>query len=125
MKLDVKKQTALLLTLSALLLSPPLALAAEVTVFAAASLTDALNQLAGAYEKKSGDKLIFNFGASSQLARQIEEGAPADVFFSADEAKMDALEKQDLLLTETRKSRLSNTLVIVVAADSSLKISTP
>jgi molybdate transport system substrate-binding protein len=124
MKLDVENRTVLLF-IAALLFSAPLVLAAEVTVFAAASLTDALNQLAGAYEKQSGDKLIFNFGASSQLARQIEEGAPADVFFSADEAKMSALEKQDLLLTGTRKSRLSNTLVIVVAADSDLKIRSP
>ena len=102
-------------------MAPALA-AAEVSVFAAASLADVLNQLAKSYEKQSGDKLVFNFGASSLLARQIQEGAPADVFFSADEAKMDALEKQDLLLPGTRKSRLSNTLVIVVASDSSLKI---
>jgi molybdate transport system substrate-binding protein len=99
--------------------------AAQVNVFAAASLTDALNQLAPAYEKQSGDKLVFNFAASSTLARQIEEGAPADVFFSADEAKMDALEKKDLLAPGTRKSLLSNTLVIVVAGDSPLKITSP
>lgn len=99
--------------------------AAEVSVFAAASLTDALNQIASVYQKQSGDKLTFNFGASSLLARQIQEGAPADVFFSADEAKMDALEKKDLLLKETRKSRLSNRLVIVVPADNDLKISSP
>ena len=125
MKLDVKSRMVPLLILSTLLLWAPLALAAEVTVFAAASLTDALSQLARSYEKHSGDKLIFNFGASSLLARQIQEGAPADVFFSADEAKMDALEKQDLLLTGTRKSRLSNTLVIVVAVESNLKINSP
>jgi molybdate transport system substrate-binding protein len=94
-------------------------------VFAAASLTDALNQLAKTYEKQSRDKLVFNFGASSLLALQIGEGAPADVFFSADEAKMDELQKQDLLLPGTRKSRLSNTLVIVVASDSPLKITSP
>ena len=49
--------------------------ATEVTVFAAASLTDSLKEIAAAYEKESGDKIIFNFGASSTLARQIEEGA--------------------------------------------------
>jgi molybdate transport system substrate-binding protein len=116
----VNKQIVLLV-LASVFLAPSL-LAAEVSVFAAASLTDALNQLAGPYPKQSGDKLVFNFGASSLLARQIQEGAPADVFFSADEAKMDALEKSDLLLKGTRKSRLSNTLVIVVAKDSGLKI---
>lgn len=99
--------------------------AAELSVFAAASLTDALNQIADAYQKQSSDKLAFNFAASSLLARQIQEGAPADVFFSADEAKMDALQNKDLLLKGTRKSLLSNTLVIVVAADNNLKIGSP
>jgi molybdate transport system substrate-binding protein len=93
--------------------------AAELTVYAAASLTDALKEIAAAYEKQSGDKLQFNFSASSMLARQIEEGAPADLFFSADEAKMDALEKKDLLLPGTRRSLLSNLLVIVVPTDAS------
>ena len=91
--------------------------AGEVTVFAAASLTDALKEIAATYEKKSGDKIVFNLGASSMLARQLEEGAPADIFFSADEAKMDAVEKKGLIFKETRKSRLSNSLVIVVAAE--------
>jgi molybdate transport system substrate-binding protein len=93
--------------------------AAELTVHAAASLSDAMNEIGPVYEKESGDKLRFNFGASSMLARQIEEGAPADLFFSADEAKMDALEKKDLLLPGTRHSLLSNLLVIVVPADAS------
>lgn len=93
------------------------ALAADLTVFAAASLTDSLKVIAAAYEKQTGDKVTFNFGASSTLARQIEEGAPADIFFSADEAKMDSLEKKGLLVEGTRTSRLSNTLVIVVAAE--------
>jgi molybdate transport system substrate-binding protein len=93
--------------------------AAELTVYAAASLTDAMKEIGPAYEKESGDKLQFNFGASNMLARQIEEGAPADLFFSADEAKMDALEKKDLLLAGTRRSLLSNLLVIVAPADAS------
>jgi molybdate transport system substrate-binding protein len=93
--------------------------AAELTVHAAASLTDAMNEIGPAYEKRSGDRLQFNFGASSMLARQIEEGAPADLFFSADEAKMDALEKKNLLVPGTRRSLLSNLLVIVIPADAS------
>jgi molybdate transport system substrate-binding protein len=96
--------------------------AAEVRVFAAASLTDALKQIAVAYEINSRDKIIFNLGASSFLARQIEEGAPADIFFSADEDWMNQLEKKNLIIKETRRSLLSNSLVIVVADDSSLKI---
>ena len=91
--------------------------AAELTVFAAANLTDALKEIGAVYEKQSGDRIIFNFSASSTLARQIEEGAPADIFFSADEAKMDGLEKKGLILKDTRKSRLSNSLVIVVPAE--------
>jgi molybdate transport system substrate-binding protein len=96
--------------------------AADLLVFAAASLTDSVKEIAGDYTKQTGRKILFNFGASSTLARQIEEGAPADIFFSADEAKMDGLEKKGLILPGTRKSRLSNSLVIVVAADSSLQI---
>ena len=96
--------------------------AAELNVFAAASLTDALKEIGANYEKRSADTVAFNFGASSLLARQIEQGAPADVFFSADEAKMDHLDKKDLVLEGTRKSRLSNSLVIVTAADSEIKI---
>jgi molybdate transport system substrate-binding protein len=94
--------------------------AAELTVHAAASLTDAMKEIGAAYEKESGDKLQFNFGASSALARQIEEGAPADLFLSADEAKMDLLEQKGLLLSGTRRSLLSNLLVIVVAADATV-----
>jgi len=103
----------------AVLLVPSLH-AAEIHVFAAASLTDALKEIAVDYEKKTGDKLQFNFAASSVLARQIEEGAPADLFFSADEPKMDALDKKGLLVAGTRKSILSNSLVIVVPTDSAL-----
>src|ERR1043166_8081165 len=100
----------------AILLSGMLVHAAEITVSAAASLSDALKEIAAAYEKQSGDRIHYSFSASSLLARQIEAGAPVDLFFSADEAKMDELEKKGLILKETRRSRLSNTLVLVVAA---------
>ena len=99
--------------------------AADLHVFAAASLTECLKDIAAGYEKKSGDRIVFNFAASSLLARQIEEGAPADIFFSADEAKMDGLQAKGLILKETRKSRLSNSLVIVVAADKGAAILNP
>lgn len=97
--------------------------AVEITVFAAASLADSLKEIAANYEKKSGDKIVFNLGGSSMLARQIEEGAPADIFFSADESKMDGLQAKGLILNETRKSRLSNSLVIIVAAKGGAAIS--
>jgi len=119
------KRILSLLVVSLFLLGQSALHAAEVTVFAATRLTDALKETATAYEKQSGDKILFNFGASSLLERQIEEGAPADIFFSADEAKMDSLDKKDLILKETRKSRLSNSLVIVTSADSDLKITSP
>jgi len=91
--------------------------ATQITVFAATSLTESLKEIAATYEKQSGDKVVFNFAASGTLARQIEAGAPADIFFSADEAKADALEKKGLLVQETRKSLLGNTLVIVAPPD--------
>ena len=96
--------------------------ATEVTVFAAASLTDSLREIAAEYAKQSGDKIIFNFGASSTLARQIEAGAPADLFFSADEAQMDRLAKRDLIDAATRQDRLGNSLVVVVPNDGPLVI---
>src|SRR5262249_55867345 len=82
-------------------------------------------EIASNYEKKHDDKIVFNFGASSFLARQIREGAPADIFFSADEAKMDDLERDGLVLKETRRSLLSNSLVIVVAAENAAAVSCP
>jgi molybdate transport system substrate-binding protein len=116
------KQLARIILATAVLPTTTLLRASEVTVFAAASLIDSLKEIAANYEKQSGDKIVFNFGASSMLARQIEAGAPADIFFSADEAKMDALENKGLILNETRTSRLSNSLVIVVAAEGGARI---
>jgi molybdate transport system substrate-binding protein len=93
-------------------------LAITIHVSAAASLTDALQEIASRYS----DKVVFNFGASSILARQIEEGAPADVFISADELKMDDLQRRGLIVKKSRRSILSNALVVVVPSDSKLKI---
>jgi molybdate transport system substrate-binding protein len=99
--------------------------AAEVRVFAAASLSEALTEIGAAYEKTSGDDLSFNFSASSLLARQIEAGAPADLFLSADEAKMNVLHIQKLIVPPTRVSLLSNTLVVVVPARGDTSIRGP
>lgn len=93
-----------------------------VLVFAAASLTDALKEIAASRGIAGGESVVFNFAASSLLARQIREGAPADVFLSADEAQMDGLERAGLVVPGTRRSILSNTLVAVVPPDSALRI---
>src|SRR5262249_5366881 len=79
-------------------------------------------EIAANYEKQSSDKIVFNFGASSLLARQITERAPADIFVSADEAKMDDLQRAGLIVSETKRDLLSNSLVIVVPNDSQLVI---
>jgi molybdate transport system substrate-binding protein len=98
------------------------ATAETISVFAAASLTDSLKEIAAGYANTSGDKVVFNFAASSFLARQVEEGAAADIFFSADEERVDALQGGGLIAPGTRKSHLYNTLVVVVAADSDLQL---
>ncbi|MBK8479153.1 MAG: molybdate ABC transporter substrate-binding protein [Opitutaceae bacterium] len=106
-----------ILSLAAATLLALAASAAEVTVFAAASLSDALKELAPVYTKATGDTLRFNFGASGALARQIKEGAPADVILSADELRVDQLEKAGLLAAGTRRTVLANLLVVVVSAE--------
>jgi molybdate transport system substrate-binding protein len=98
------------------------ATAANLRVSAASSLTDALHDIAKIYERDTHDTLLFDFGASSTLARQIAEGAPSDVFISADELKMDQLQQRGFIVKASRRSILSNTLVIIVPSDSNLKI---
>jgi len=97
--------------------------AGEILVFGAASLTESLQEIGKLYESKTGTVVRFSFGASSDLARQIQAGAPADVFFSADTAKMDALERAGLVHKEDRREFLSNVLVVVVSNESNLRIS--
>jgi molybdate transport system substrate-binding protein len=111
--------------LAALLGSAAAAPAQELLVFGAASLTESLQEIGKAFELKEAVKVRFSFGASSDLARQIQAGAPADVFFSADTAKMDTLEKAGLVRHEDRREFLSNCLVIVVASASPLSIQKP
>lgn len=99
--------------------------AAEILVSAAASLTDALTEIGKAYESNGKARVRFNFGSSSELARQIDEGAPADIYFSADLEKMDALERKGRIDPATRKNLLSNRLVLVVPQDSKLNLRAP
>ena len=102
-----------------------MARADEVVVSAAASMKDALAELAPLCAKQTGVTLTPNLGASGVLARQIEAGAPADLFISADEATMDEVEKAGLLLAGTRAQLVGNILVIVVPKDSTLKVDGP
>jgi molybdate transport system substrate-binding protein len=106
------------LAVSALALSLP-ALAAEPVVFAAASLKNALDEAAAAFKEKTGVAVTINYAASSALAKQIEEAAPADIFFSADLAWMDYLDERDLIKKETRVTLLGNSIVLVAPKDSS------
>lgn len=92
-----------------------LAHAADITVSAAASLSNAFGELGRAFEAQHpGDKIVLNFAASDVLLRQIEQGAPADVFASADEATMDRAAA--LIEPGTRRDFAGNTLVLIVAA---------
>lgn len=88
-----------------------------VLVFAAASLTDALRALGAQWAATGKPAPRFSFAASSALARQIEQGAPADLFMSADEPWMDYLAARNLIVPETRTSPLGNALVLVAAAN--------
>jgi molybdate transport system substrate-binding protein len=88
-----------------------------VTVFAAASLTDAMKQVADTYKAKSGVSITLSFGASSTLAQQIDQGAGADVFMSADSEWMDFLQKNGRIADGTRKDLLGNELVLVAGRD--------
>ena len=93
--------------------------AAPLTVFAAASLQDALRAIEPAWRDASpgNPPLRFSFAASSALARQIEQGAPADLFASADEPWMDYLQQRNLIAPATRVSPLANALVLVAPAN--------
>jgi molybdate transport system substrate-binding protein len=103
-------------------LLPPGARAQEVTVFAAASLTDAMKDIAAKWTEAGHKPPTLSFGASSTLARQIEQGAPANLFASADEKWMDYLAEKKLIVPETRKDLLGNDLVLVVPADKKLQV---
>ncbi len=94
----------------------------EITVFAAASLKNALDAAAADYLTKSGKKVVASYAASSALAKQIEQGAPADIFISADLAWMDYVAKANLIKPDTRANLLGNRLVVVAPASSTAKL---
>ncbi len=93
----------------------------SVTIFAAASLKNALDVAAEAYKAASGVEIKISYAASLTLARQIEAGAPADLFISADAASMDYLADRKLIKAETRADLLGNSLVVVAPKSSPLE----
>jgi molybdate transport system substrate-binding protein len=108
-----------------LMLAASVSMAGEVVVSAAASLSDALRDVAAKYEKRTGDHVVLNFGASGALALQVKAGAPVDVFFSANGETIDLLAALHLVDDSSRKTILTNTLAIVVPAGSGLVVNTP
>ena len=94
-------------------------------VFAAASLTESLQALGSQFTAGGGPRVEFSFGGSNDLARQIRAGAPADVFLSADTAKMDQVQKAGLVKAASRVDLLSNVLVVVVPSNSTAAVKTP
>jgi molybdate transport system substrate-binding protein len=93
-----------------------------LTVFGAASLTNVLQDVGDAYTKETSIAVKFSFAASSTLARQIENGAPADIFMSADSDWMDYLQARHLIQDATRRNVVGNRLVLIAPADSTLKL---
>ena len=94
----------------------------QILVFAAASLTEAVQELSTAYEKTAAATVKSSFDSSSVLARQIEAGAQADVFFSADTAWMDHLQSRNLIKPGSRQNLLGNTLVLIAPAKSQIQL---
>ena len=94
----------------------------EVLVLAAASLTDVLTELATTYKEATGVTVTFSFASSGALQTQIESGSPADIFFSAAQKQMNALEEKSLIDSDTRKNLLENKVVLITPANSTLNI---
>lgn len=85
-----------------------------LTVSAAASLTDVMEEIKGFYEEKTVHTLVMNYGSSGALQQQIEQGAPADVFISAAQRQMDVLQEEGLILAESRVDLLENKVVLII-----------
>jgi len=101
---------------------PTAALAADVVVFAAASLKNALDDVAATWQHDSGKHVVISYAASSTLAKQIEAAAPADIFISADLAWMDYLQQRNLIEPASRRNLLGNRLVLIAPKDSDVAL---
>jgi molybdate transport system substrate-binding protein len=96
--------------------------AQAMTVFAAASLKNALDEIDDTYRKRAGQKAVISYASSSALAKQVENGAPADMFISADLDWMDYLDKRELVNRASRKNLLRNEIVLIAPADSPVSL---
>jgi len=101
------------LSLTTALTLPAAAMAEEITVFAAASLKNALDAIATQWQTETGNTVVISYGGSSALAKQIQEGAPADLFISAAVNWMDTLQTDNLIVPDSRLDLLGNTLVLI------------
>ncbi|KGJ03352.1 molybdate transport system substrate-binding protein [Paracoccus halophilus] len=99
--------------IAALIAIAPTAMADEITVFAAASLKTALDEIAAGWQESSGDTVVVSYAGSSALAKQIQQGAPADLFISASTGWMDAVQDSGDIDPATRRDLLGNTLVLI------------
>lgn len=113
MRFDVLRSSILSLALGLAAFGPSGARAETVTVFAAASLTNAMAEIETGFEALTSHDLAISLAGSSALARQIQQGAPADVFISANPGWMDALEADGLIAQGTRRDLLRNALVLI------------
>lgn len=96
--------------------------AENITISAAMSLKTSFEEIGKAYNAKTGEKILFNFGASGDLARQIEGGAPVDVFASAAQKDMNSLQEKGMLAQGTRKNFSANAIALIIPIKSKLKI---
>jgi len=123
--MEMKDRLSIILTVLVLMLpgcQSKKASANELTVSAAVSLKDAFNEIADLSEKHNGTKIHFNYGASGALQKQIESGAPADVFASAGAKQMDELIAKGLIVVQSRKDFAQNTLVLILPMNAAAAI---
>jgi molybdate transport system substrate-binding protein len=118
----MRRVLGLVVSLALLLGAAQAARAAEITVLAAASLTDALGKIDADFEQATGNTVKAAFGGSSALAKQLENGAPADLFISADVPWMDYVAKAGAIDASSRSNLLGNHLVLVAPADSTARV---
>jgi molybdate transport system substrate-binding protein len=99
---------------------PAVAQGKDVVIFAAASLKNALDDIAGQWQRETGKKVVVSYAASNTLIKQIEQSAPADIFISADLDWMDYGQQKDLIKPDSRSNLLGNRLVLIAPKDSSV-----